>query len=270
MTDERGYLPYTYLTVENGTATPTDGGVIDETQLTIRVNGAHVASVMCSPVDEKALALGFLYNEGMVNHADEVQQVSFDRELGCMDVKLTRRNVHIKRHVIMTSGCGGGVTFHGPNENRGGVETDFVASPDVVLARMRDLKSASRLYNAVRGVHSALLGTVDDPVYSAEDVGRHNTVDKIAGQALRDSYDMRNCLLLTSGRISSEMMGKANRMNIPIVASRTAPTSTAVRLAQAWDICLIGYVRQGSLRVYTHPARLNLPQHAAELSQRKL
>ena len=258
MTDERGYLPYTYLTVQGDTVTSTDGGVIDETQITIRVNGAHVASVMCSPVDEEALALGFLYNEGMVSTADEVKHISFDRELGCLDVQLTRRNVHIKRHMIMTSGCGGGVTFHAPNERRGSVETDFVASPEVVFERMQDLKSAARLYNAVRGVHTALLGTADAPVYIAEDVGRHNTVDKIAGQALRDSYDMRNCLLLTSGRISSEMMSKANRMNISIVASRTAPTSTAVRLAQAWDICLIGYVRQGGLRVYTHPERLRL------------
>ena len=94
---------------------------------------------------------------------------------------------------------------------------------------------------------------------SAEDVGRHNAVDKIAGKALLAGIDTRDCLVLTSGRISSEMLGKVRRMGVPVVASRTSPTSITVRLAEAWNICVVGYVRQGSLRVYSHPERLGLP-----------
>jgi FdhD protein len=70
--------------------------------------------------------------------------------------------------------------------------------------------------------------------------------------------DTRDCLLLASGRISSEMLSKARRMQIPVVASRTAPTSTAIRLADAWQICIVGYVRRDGMRVYTHPRRLGL------------
>jgi FdhD protein len=143
------------------------------------------------------------------------------------------------------------------------LESDFRTTSETILARMRDLQGAARLYNLVRGVHTAVLCDVERLLFSAEDVGRHNAVDKIAGKALQAGIDTRDCLLLTSGRISSEMLSKARRMNIPVVVSRTAPTSTAVRLAEAWNICIVGYVRRGGMRVYTHPQRLNLPSVTA-------
>jgi len=255
---ERGVLPHTYITVDANGATPTEGGVIEEVYLTVRANGYTVASMMCSPVDETALALGFLYNEGVVRSYDEVVAVEHEPDANCVNVRLSRQTVHLKRQMILTSGCGAGMTFHQVNAGRAGVETDFTTTPEVVFARMADLRGAARLYNAVRGVHAALLGTVDEPKYSAEDVGRHNAVDKIAGKMLPDGYDASQSLLLTSGRISSEMLIKAHRLNIPIVASRTAPTSTTVQLAAGWGMCVIGYVRGGSLRVYTNPWRLGL------------
>ena len=255
---QRGVLPHTYITVNATGATPTDGGVIEEVYLTIRANNYTVAAMMCSPVDETALALGFLYNEGVVRAYNEVVSIDYDPDAACVNVQLARQTVHLKRQMIITSGCGVGTTFHQVNAGRAGVETDFTTTPDVIFARMTDLRGAGRLYNAVRGVHTALLGTVDAPRYSAEDVGRHNTVDKIAGKLLQDGYDPSHSLLLTSGRISSEMLIKAHRLNIPVVASRTAPTSTAVQLAADWGICVVGYVRGGSLRVYTNPWRLGL------------
>ena len=110
----------------------------------------------------------------------------------------------------------------------------------------------------MRGVHTAVLGDESGLLASAEDVGRHNAVDKVAGQALLDGIDTADKLLLTSGRISSEMLGKARRMGIPLVASRTAPTSVTVELGQAWGICVVGYVRQGGMRLYTNGWRLGL------------
>jgi FdhD protein len=133
----------------------------------------------------------------------------------------------------------------------------------VLHDRMRDLNASAQLYRQVRGVHTAILGDAERLLLSAEDIGRHNTIDRLAGQALREGITTRDLVLVSSGRISSEMLTKARLMQIPIVASRTAPTSIAIQLAQAWQICVVGYVRQGGMRVYTHPWRLGLAEHTS-------
>jgi FdhD protein len=260
MMEERivGALPYQYWVVEKDHAELTDGGVIDETFVSIYVNGEELATVMCSPVDQEALALGFLYNEGVIESLDEVGLIQSNVARTVVDVFLERSEFNPPRRMVITSGCGGGITLQHLTESYPPLESDFETTPDVLFERMHDFKGAARLYNLVRGVHTAVLADTEQLLASAEDVGRHNAVDKITGKALQAGIDTRDCILLTSGRISSEMLGKARRMKIPLVASRTAPTSMSVRLAEAWNICVVGYVRGGSLRVYTHPQRLGL------------
>ena len=258
--DLSGALPCTYWVVENGQAEAVAGGVIDESLVSIYVNGEELATVMCSPLDQEALALGFLYNEQVIDSLDDVGIVKANVARSVVDVLLKRPDFQPPRRMILTSGCGGGVTFQHLAEQHTALESSFTTTPEVILARMHDLKGAAALYNQVRGVHTAVLGDSEHLLVSAEDVGRHNAVDKVAGKALLAGIDTRDGILLTSGRISSEMLGKARRMGIPLVASRTAPTSIAVRLAQEWNICIVGYVRGGSMRVYTHPQRLGLEQ----------
>jgi FdhD protein len=255
---EPGALPYRYWVVQNDGAALTDGGVIEESMVSIYVNGQELATVMCSPLDQEALALGFLFTEGVINSIDEVGHVQANVTGTVVDVLLKRKEFDPPRRMILTSGCGGGVTLQHLTEAYPSLESNFSTISDVIFQRMRDLQGAARLYNLVRGVHTAILADTEHLLVSAEDVGRHNAVDKIAGKALQAHIDTHDCIILTSGRISSEMLGKARRMGVPLVASRTAPTSTAVRLAEAWKICIVGYVRQGSLRVYTHPQRLGL------------
>jgi FdhD protein len=161
--------------------------------------------------------------------------------------------------MILTSGCGGGLTWRDLAENLPPLESDLRVTPEIILDRMRDLNEAAQLYQQVRGVHTSILGTAERLLISAEDIGRHNTIDKLAGKALLAGIDTRHTIMVTSGRISSEMLSKARQMGVPIVASRTAPTHITVTLAQAWDICVAGYVRQNGMRVYTHPQRLGLP-----------
>lgn len=254
--NEPGALPHAYWVVQHGDATWTPGGVIEEAIVSIYVNAQEIASIMCSPLDQEALALGFLYNEGVIDSLDEVGLVQANVARSVVDVLLTSKTFTPPRRLILTSGCGGGITLQHLTEAHPPLESDFITTPEVVFARMRDLQSASRLYALVRGVHAAILADSNQCLISAEDVGRHNAVDKITGKALQAQIDMRDRIILTSGRISSEMLSKARRMGVPLVASRTAPTSTAVRLAEAWKICIAGYVRQGSMRVYTHPQRL--------------
>lgn len=255
---EKGAVPFTYWQLDSRRAEPVEGGVIEETLVSIYVNGQELATVMCSPLDQEALALGFLYTEGVIDSLDEVGLAKLNVAGTSVDVLLKQKEFSPPRRMILTSGCGGGITLQDLSETYPALESTFFTQPDVIFARMRDLQASARLYNLVRGVHTAILGDTEKLLASAEDVGRHNAVDKIAGKALLAGINPCNCLLLTSGRISSEMLNKARRMAIPVVASRTAPTSIAVNLAQLWNICIVGYVRRDTMRVYTHPWRLGL------------
>jgi FdhD protein len=105
-------------------------------------------------------------------------------------------------------------------------------------------------------VHTAALSDGKELLVVAEDIGRHNTLDRLLGLALIVGVDTAGLILLATGRVSSEMLRKGARMGCPIIASRNSPTSMSVALAEAWNITLIGYVRQRTMRVYTHPHRL--------------
>ncbi len=253
-----GALPITYQLIKGDQARQVEGGVIDESLLSIYVNGESLATMMCSPLQLEALTVGFLYNEGLIDSAAEIGLLQLNQTRSVADVILTRDDPQLPRRMILTTGCGGGVTGQVLSQSYPALESDFVTSPAVISRLMRQLQGAARLYNAVRGVHTAVLGDETGLLVSAEDVGRHNAVDKVAGQALLDGIETRDRILLTSGRISSEMLGKARRMGLPVVASRTAPTSITVELAEAWKLCVIGYARQGGMRVYTQGWRLGL------------
>ncbi|MDE2774814.1 MAG: formate dehydrogenase accessory sulfurtransferase FdhD [Chloroflexota bacterium] len=253
-----GALPFTYQVVEGDQIRQIEGGVIDEQLLSIYVNGESLATMMCSPVQLEALTVGFLYNEAVIDSAVEIALLQLNRTNAVADVMLTRGEVKLPRRMILTTGCGGGVTGQELSKDFPALDSAFQSEPARILRLMRQLQGAARLYNAVRGVHTAALGGEGGLLLSGEDVGRHNAVDKVAGQALLDGIDTRDRILLTSGRISSEMLGKARRMGIPLVASRTAPTSVTLELAQAWNICVVGYARSGGMRVYTHGWRLGL------------
>jgi FdhD protein len=107
-----------------------------------------------------------------------------------------------------------------------------------------------------RGIHAAALAEGESLLVVVEDVGRHNTVDRIRGRCLLQEIPTEGRILLSTGRISSEMLNKAAHMRVPVVASRTSPTSLSVALAQAWNITLVGYVRRDSLNVYAGQTRM--------------
>ena len=253
-----GAKPLSYQVVEGESVSRVDGGVIDEQLLSIYVNGQSLATMMCSPLQLEALAVGFMLNEGVIESAEEIGLLQTNIPNSVVDVILKRDEVKLPRRMILTTGCGGGMTGQELSKAHPALESDFTSTPGTIIRLMRQLQGAATLYNAVRGVHTAVLGDEKGLLISAEDVGRHNAVDKVAGQALLEAIETRDRILLTSGRISSEMIGKARRMGVPVVASRTAPTSVTVELAQAWRICVAGYVRQGGMRVYTCGWRLGL------------
>jgi FdhD protein len=229
--------------------------VIGEILLSVYVNGQDFASIMSTPRDQAELALGFLKNEGVLDRMDQVQALTLDQNGCCVEVWLDRAVDRPKRQ-ILTSGCGGGTTFHDPTETIPPIEAQTSITPVALVDLMGRLHSRESLHARAGGVHTAGLSDGREILVSAEDVGRHNTIDKLTGMCMLRVIPTPGLILLTTGRISSEMLRKGGRMGCPIIASRNSPTSLAVAMAQSWNITLVGYVRRSTLRVYTHPERL--------------
>jgi FdhD protein len=138
------------------------------------------------------------------------------------------------------------------------VDDDASVQPEEMYALLRELYDSSHLYRQSGGVHTSVFaeaGSVS-PRFVAEDIGRHNTLDKLQGMALLEQVPTRGGVIVASGRISSEMLFKAAIMGVPIVGSRTSPTNLALAVAERLNITVCGYLRQGSMNVYTHPERI--------------
>ena len=165
-------------------------------------------------------------------------------------------SVKAPQRKIVTAGCGGGVTFDDLSSEHEPLHSELTATPADLAELMRQMHLGASLYQRARGIHTAVLASEQKILLQVEDVGRHNCLDKVAGAALQAGVQTRDRILFSSGRISSEMLNKARRMAIPIVCSRTSPTSLSVALATAWNITIVAYLRQNRMRVYTHPWRV--------------
>jgi FdhD protein len=231
--------------------------VIAEVALTVLVDGRELVTMMCTPWKLNSLILGFLYLEGLIDSADDVTAMRICVPDRVAEVTLARPITMPQRRVL-TSGCSGGTSFRDYLQEVQRQRVPSARQVDVtqVYGLMRALHEQSGFYHASRGVHTSALSDGDTLLVVAEDVGRHNTLDKIKGECLLRDLPTADHLLVSSGRISSEMLLKAAAMQVPIVVSRTSPTAMSVLLAEHLDIMVVGYVRQDSLNVYTHPWRL--------------
>ncbi|HSR47165.1 MAG TPA: formate dehydrogenase accessory sulfurtransferase FdhD [Anaerolineales bacterium] len=231
------------------------GEIIQEALVGIYVNGRELATIMCTPQEQVALALGFLKNEGRIEGLREVVVAHLSQDGCCVDVWLTHSIAPPKR-VILTTGCGGGVTFDDPRDALAPLTHRLRLEPGRLVDLLGRLHFPGSLHGRTRGVHAAGLSDGETLLARVEDVGRHNTIDKLVGRCLLDDISTQGRILLATGRVSSEMLRKAALMGCPIVASRNSPTSMSIAMAAAWNITLVGYVRRESMRVYTHPERL--------------
>lgn len=147
------------------------------------------------------------------------------------------------------------------------MDSDLLIAPEHILWLMKQMNQNAELYRFCGGVHTSALADGNGLLVISEDIGRHNTLDKIMGECLITGQSTRDTLLLTTGRISSEMLSKALRMETPIIVSRSSPTDRAISLARELGITLIGYVRGNRLSVYTHEERLKATHDSELLSQ---
>ena len=234
----------------------TSSHLPSEMALAIYVNRQQLVTILCTPSKLNCLVLGFLYAEGIIADVADVASMRVCEEESLADVMLSNPEYEVPTVRTLTSGCGGGATFK-TQESR--VLSDLVTTPEEVLSLMKQLQEQMVLYQSCGGVHASALADTESLLVVAEDIGRHNTLDKIQGECLLQGLSTRDRLLLSTGRISSEMLLKAAKMQAPVVVSRHSPTGAAVSLARDLGISLIGHASGNRLSVYSHPERLGCP-----------
>ena len=262
-----GTVSFNYHFYDNGDWQGMNAEVIEEGAITIYVNGYELATLMCTPRDPLQLALGFLANEDLISTYEEVEIDHICEAGDCVDIWLSHSILDRPRRTIITSGCGGGLTFSDLAAYHAPLASDLTIGPEQISHLINQVQSQDSLYARSRGVHTSALSDGERLVVLAEDVGRHNTLDRLRGECLRQGIDPAGMILLATGRISSEMINKAVKMGCPIVASRTSPTSLSVGLAREWNITLCGYVRRTSMNVYAHPERLMNAQYGLKTAE---
>jgi len=228
-----------------------DYSIPTERPLYIFINNGYYAAVMLSPGNEREFIFGHLYSEGIIRSLQEI--VSTEIEGNMVEIVLKRKMLSFPGKVIL-SGCGGGST-----EMRKGrlpqITTEAVFTRDTVSAGIRDVLN-SEMYRRTRGVHKCSLLNASSVIASAEDIGRHNALDKVIGEALIAGYDFHNACAAVTGRVSSEMVLKCSRANIPVIASKTSVTSFAIELAHLTGLTVIGFVTGSRMKIYTHSSRI--------------
>ena len=243
----------TFLQLKGNRLEEVKSEVVREQPLVISVNGQKFVTLLCSPLKLDCLVVGYLWLEKVITSLDEIARMQVSEVDGRADVTLTGE-VELPSERILTSGCGGGITFRIDPRLFPKIHSSLRVRPEQLSQRMKDLYSEAVNYRAMRGIHGAALTDGDQLLIVAEDVGRHNAVDKIKGEALLRGISTTDRVLLSTGRISSEMLLKAARMGVPLVASRTSPTEMAVSLAEQLGISVVGYLRPESLNLYSGDA----------------
>lgn len=239
---------------KKGVVEEQESGLVREYPLQLVVNGREMATLIASPHDLRFLVAGFLRMQGFVSKVDDFQALAICQDFGAASVTI-KGELPERLKPVLTSGCGTGISFNLPvtADPRSGRRQH---SPEAIFSLMAELAWKAEGYKSHGGMHSAGVGE-ESLILNAEDIGRHNTIDRIAGEALLKGISLAGKILVTSGRVSTELVAKASLLGIDVIASRTSPTDMAVKMAAEAGITIVGYVRADSFKIYSHPKGLD-------------
>jgi FdhD protein len=253
--------------VRVGSREPVEDHVAVERPLEVRINGASFSVIMRTPGSDRELALGFLFSEGLVRGPDDVEHVDLHEPADTVNVVFARSRTHVaaaalsqRRRVAVSSSCGmcGRRTLASVRVDVSRAAIDWSVDADTIRRLPDVLRAAQPAFAQTGGLHAAACFDVHGALEaSAEDVGRHNAVDKLLGRMLEAGrLPLARSLLLVSGRTSFEIVQKAWLGGIPLVAAVSAPSSLAIEIARDAGITLLGFLRQGRFNIYTHAERV--------------
>lgn len=256
----RMYTPLTIYKYRDHQFAEVDDNIAAEFPLTIFVNDQELVTLVCSPQDFSELAVGFLLSEGLISDSSDISALDFQEE-GLIHIKITKdlssTNNFLRRNIASCCGKGrAGLYFVNDARQVQAVESNLRIKVSLCIKHMKILEEKSQTFYLTGGVHSAALVQEDNFLFYFEDIGRHNAIDKALGSMILQKLSSEDKSLFLSGRISSEIVIKAARANIPIIVSKAAPTDLAVLLAEDLNITVIGFVREERFNVYSGIERL--------------
>ncbi|KGA96392.1 formate dehydrogenase subunit D [Alkalihalobacillus alcalophilus ATCC 27647 = CGMCC 1.3604] len=247
----------------------TEDEIVIEFPLTIMINGQEFATMVCSPFHLEELVIGFLASEGVIRFRKEIKDFKLDIGAGFAHIELIQdkfvsQQTFSKRFI--GSCCGKSRQFYFQNDVRTAKtsmsKTKITAEQCIQL--MKKMQSESIVFKQTGGVHNAALCSSDELIVSRTDIGRHNALDKLFGYSLLNQISVKDKILVFSGRISSEILTKAAKIGVGIVLSKSAPTDLAIKLAEDLNITAVGFIRNGSFNIYSHPERIILENNEEE------
>ena len=256
-------IEITRIDVPSGRAEKMTDFVAEERPLDIYVSKKHYATIFCSPSNLKELTVGHLLSEGILKSVEEIEELHVSVDKATCKVKL-KPSVNIEKRVIFSklssrvirSACGSTspypFSFRHPK-----VRSNLTVQAKTILDCVNRLNSNAKIFRKTGGVHVAAIYSIDGVSKAlAEDVGRHNAVDKAIGAGVLEQIDFSECFLALSGRLTGDIILKAATMQLPIVASLAAAINSGIAIAKDAELTLIGFVRGKRMNIYNSPERI--------------
>ena len=242
--------------------TVTDS-VAEEKPLHLFVNTTYWATILCSPSNLKEMAVGHLLSEGILKSTAEIEEVNLKETVGACLVKLKseinvdeRLSLSRLHHRIVTSACGE-QSIYQYQRKPAKLTSNLKVKAEVVFNSVKQLNFKAKVFRQTGGVHAAAIYKADGSLVAlAEDVGRHNAVDKVIGMAALMQTSFGKCFLTSTGRLSGDVVFKASKVGLPIVASLSAALDSGVAMAKAANLTLAGFVRGKRMNIYNAPKRI--------------
>lgn len=232
--------------------------IVVEKPINIFVNFEFYAALMCSPSELEELAVGFLFSEGVISSAGDIKSIGEkygDRVCVVLNHEFSKDSLSVRAR---STGCGNGSIHLNALENRSftPVEDGAGFKAESIAGSMKEFNQMSGVFRETGGVHSCAICSDGGIEYFSEDIGRHNALDKIIGKAVLKGIDLKKRIIMTTGRISSDIVVKAAGAGVPMVVSHSAPTDLALEIAEAANITVLGFVRGKRMNVYSCRQRI--------------
>ncbi|MFC1970445.1 formate dehydrogenase accessory sulfurtransferase FdhD [Chloroflexota bacterium] len=238
--------------LENSNFIEAEARVVMEKELSVYVNGEHLLTASITPAREKEFTIGYLFGQGFIDNIEELESINVEGDTAKVRLKDTRKISQRIRKTDYRIVSGGGKAVFLDEMSFSRIKNRMKIRSQEIYKAMNTVLAKADIYKETEGVHAAGLFTPEAiPIFIAEDIGRHNTLDKVIGYALINKIDCSNTLLASTGRMASEMVTKICRAHIPVVATKTAVTSTGLEIGQKYGLTIIGFVRDAGTRINT-------------------